>query len=140
MPNTRLPDCRPPRGDDSVTSASSPPELLIGEIVLRPRIRIPLSAAERAVLSTWRKRVLAFYALVAAALTGYLVLTPGTRMIAQGVNKDEQVRAETCVQQTLPNAADRKVSRQVADTNAGPRDCQDPAHVGGASARLPQAN
>ena len=126
MPDTRLPDCRPPRRDDSITSASSHPELLVGEIILRPRIRISLSAAEHVALSTWRKRVLAVYALVAAAVTGYLVLTPGARTIAQGTSKDE--RAETCAQYTgtLTDAADRQMPGQVAtqDTNAGPRDCQ----------------
>jgi hypothetical protein len=144
MPNTRLPDCKPPRRDDSITSASSHPELLVGEFVLRPRIRIPLSAAERAVVSTWRKRVLAVYALLAAALTGYLVLTPGTRTIAQGASKDEQARAETCGQQTgsLPDAADRKASKQVAtrDTMSTCAPADDPARVGRASTRQPPAN
>jgi hypothetical protein len=142
MPNTRLPDCSPPRRDDSITSASSHPELLIGEIVMRPRVRIQLSAAEREVMSTWRKRMLAVYALLAAAITGYLALTPGTGTIAQGVSKDEQARAETCVQQTgsLPDAADRTASEQVAtrDTTCAPAD--DPARVGRASTRQPQAN
>jgi hypothetical protein len=142
MPNTRLPDCSPPRRDDIITSASSHPELLIGEIVMRPRVRIQLSAAEREVMSTWRKRMLAVYALLAAAITGYLALTPGTGTIAQGVSKDEQARAETCVQQTgsLPDAADRTASEQVAtrDTTCAPAD--DPARVGRASTRQPQAN
>jgi hypothetical protein len=89
MPDTRLPDCRPPRRDDSITSASSHPELLIGEIVMRPRFHILLSQAERDMLSAWRRRVLAVCVLLAAAITGYFVLTLGTRTIAQGVSKDE---------------------------------------------------
>ena len=143
MPNTRLPDARPPRRDDSITSASSHPELLVGEIILRPRIRIPLSAAERATLSIWRRRVLAVYALVAAAFAGYLVLNPGTRTVAQGVSKDEQARAETCVQHTgaVP-AADRQMPGQVAnqDTKQVCASADDLARVGRASARQPQAN
>ena len=142
MPNTRLPDCKPPRRDDSITSASSHPELLIGEIVMRPRMRIQLSAAEHEVMSTWRKRVLTVYALLAAAIMGYLALTPGTKTIAEGVSKDEQARAETCVQHTgsLPDAADNKASKQVAtrDPTCAPAD--DPARVGRASTRQPQAN
>jgi len=105
-------------------------------------MRIQLSAAEREVMSTWRKRVLAVYALLAAALTGYAVLTPGPATVAQGVSKDEQARAETCVQQTgsLPGAADSKASEQVAtrDTTCAPAD--DPTRVGRASTRQPQAN
>lgn len=112
---------------------------------MRPRIRIQLSAAERAVLSTWRKRVLAVYALLGAAITGYLALTPGTGTIAQGVSKDEQARAETCVQQTgsLP---DRTASKQVANRDTMPNTmptcapADDPARVGRASSRHPQAN
>jgi hypothetical protein len=121
MTNTRLPDSRPPRREDSITSASSHPELFIGEIIMRPRIRIPLSAAERAVMSTWRKRVLAVYGLLAAALAGYWALTPGTRTIAQGVSKDEQARAETCVPQNEAggNAASN-ASGRMAIGNAKP--------------------
>ena len=138
MPNTRLPDCKPPQRDDSITSASSHPELLIGEIIMRPRIRITLSAQEREVLSTWRRRVLVVYALLAAAITGYLALTPGTRTIAQGASKDEQARAEACAQQTgsLPDAADRKASKQVAIRDTMPNTiptcapADDPARVG----------
>ena len=88
---------------------------------MRPRIRIPLSAAERAVMSTWRKRVLAVYALLVAALAGYWALTPGTRTIAQGMSKDEQARAEACVQQneSADNAAPN-VSARMAISNAKP--------------------
>jgi hypothetical protein len=109
---------------------------------MRPRIRITLSAEEREVLSTWRKCVLAVYALLAAGITGYLALTPGTGTIAQGVSKDEQARAETCVQQTgsLPDSVDSKTSKQAAtrDTTCTPAD--DPARVGRASTRQPKAN
>jgi hypothetical protein len=123
MPSTRLPDCRPPRRDDSITSESSRPEVLIGEFALRPRIRIRLSAPDREALSSWRRRVLAFYTVLAAAITGYVILTPGTRTIAGVMSKDERGRAETCVQQTgdLPDTADRQMPRQVAvqDTNGG---------------------
>jgi len=82
MPDTRLPDCKPPRRE---------------EILLKPSMRIVLSAEERQVLSTWRRRVLAMYALLVAALTGYLVLAPDARTIAEGVSKDK--RAEACVHQ-----------------------------------------
>ena len=106
---------------------------------MRPRIRITLSAQEREVLSTWRRRVLVVYALLAAAMTGYLALTPGTRTIAQGASKDEQARAEACVQQTVPDAADRKASKQVATRDTVPNTiptcapADDPARVGRAS-------
>jgi hypothetical protein len=147
MPHPRLPDCRPPRRDDSVTSASSHPELLTGEIVMRPRIHHLLSPAERDVLSSWRRGVFAVYALLAAAIIGYSMLTPETRTVAHGVSKDEQARAEPCVRQTgsLPDAADRKASKQDATRETMPNampTCapDDPARVGRASTRQPQAN
>ena len=141
MHETRLPDSRPPRRDDSITSASSHPEQFVGEIILRPRIRIPISAAERAALSTWRKRVLAVYALLAAALTGYLVLTQDKRTIAQGAGKDEQARAETCVQITgaVYDTADRQMPRQAANQDMMQL-CSlanDPARSGRAHTRQP---
>src|SRR5262249_29148603 len=148
MPNTRLPDCRPPRRDDSITSASSHPELLVGEIVLRPRLRVPLSAAERDMLSTWRKRVLAVYGLLAAALAaaimGQSMFSPSTRTAAQGVSKDEQARTEICVQHTgaLSDAGIAECPGQVAIQGTMPTcaSADAPANSRGASTRQPQAN
>jgi len=146
MPNTRWPDARPPRRDDSITSASPHPELLIGEIVSRSRMHILLTAKDREVLTTWRRRVFAVYALLAAAITGYVALTPGTTTTAQGVGKDEQARAETCVRHTgtLFDAADRQMPRQVAnqDTRAltSCASAERPADGPGTSTRQPQAN
>jgi hypothetical protein len=110
-----------------------------------------LSPAEREVLSTWRRRVFAFYALLVAVLIGYAILTPDARTV-EGVSKDEQARVETCVQQTasLPDA-DRKAAKpapkQVGTRDAMPQDqlptcapADDTARVGRASTRQPQAN
>jgi hypothetical protein len=112
---------------------------------MRPRFHFPLSQAEHDMLSAWRRRVLAVCALLAAAITGYFVLTPGTRTIAQDVSRDEQARAETCVQQTgaLPDATDRQMHGQVANQDTMPacaaRD--EPANSRrGASIQQPQAN
>jgi hypothetical protein len=95
---------------------------------MRPRIRHLLSPAERDVLSSWRRRVFAVYALIAAAIIGYSMLTPSVRTVTEGVSKHEQARAETCVQQTgaLPDAMDRQMPGHVAaqDTNGSLRDCR----------------
>jgi hypothetical protein len=118
---------------------------------MRPRIRHLLSPAERDVLSSWRRRVFAVYALIAAAIIGYSMLTPGERMVAEGVSKDEQARAETCVQQTgsLPDAADRKASKQgtpretpntIPNTMPACAPADDPARVERASTRQPQTD
>jgi hypothetical protein len=115
---------------------------------MRPRIHHLLSPAERDVLSSWRRGVFAVYALLAAAVIGYSMLTPSERTVAEGGSKDEQARAETCVQQTgsLPDAADRKASKQGATRDTMPNTMptcappDDPARVGRASTRHPQAN
>lgn len=76
----RLPDCRLPRPDDSVTSASSHPELLIGEMAIRPRITIPLGDHEAT--SGWRRPILTVGALVVAVIAGYSMINPGTTAVA----------------------------------------------------------
>jgi hypothetical protein len=141
MPHHRLPDCRPPRRDDSITSASSHPELLIGEIVMRPRLPIALSTAERDMLWAWRKRVLAVCALLAAGVIGHSMLSPGNRTVAEGVSKDEQARTETCVQHTgaLADAADRQMPGQVTQ-NTACAPAQDPGNRRGASTARPQTD
>jgi len=76
----RLPDCRPPRRDDSITLASSHPELLTGEIAIRPRITVPLGDHEA--ISGWKRRNLAVCALVVAVIAGYSMINPGTTAVA----------------------------------------------------------
>lgn len=76
----RLPDCRLPRRDDSVTLASSHPELLIGEMAIRPRIIVPLG--DHQAISGWRRRILAVGALVVAVIAGYSMINPGTTAVA----------------------------------------------------------
>ena len=95
---------------------------------MRPRIHHLLSPPERALLWSWRRGVFAVFALLAAALIGYSTLTLDMRRVAEGRSKDEQARAETCVQQTgaLSDAMDRQMPGHVPaqNTNGGPRDCR----------------
>jgi hypothetical protein len=67
MRETRLPDCRPPQHDESVTFASSHPELISGDFTMRPR---PYALAGYVPVSTWSRNAIA--ALVFAA--GVLLL------------------------------------------------------------------
>ena len=67
MIEIRLPDCRKPSRDPSVTSASSHPELIYGELVMRPRIHIRLTSTERADVAFWSRRKLSTLAIVAGA-------------------------------------------------------------------------
>ena len=87
MRSQRLPDCRPPRTDGSVTSASSHPELLIGELAIRPCITV--ARAGHKAMSIWTKRFLAVSALVAAVIAGYSIINIGTTAVAP--NADQPV-------------------------------------------------
>ena len=68
MTPDRLPDCRPPRRDEGVTSAASHPELLCGYLAMRPRIRIPLTPAEQAMHRKWTRRTITAVVLVIAGV------------------------------------------------------------------------
>ena len=53
----RLLGCQPPRRDGDITSASFHPELLVGDLVMRPRIHVGLAPADQAVVSEWSRRL-----------------------------------------------------------------------------------
>jgi len=91
MHGQRLPDCRLPRRDDSITSASSHPELLVGEIVTRPRIALP--PADHEATSNWNRRILAVCALVCAVVAGYFMINPGTTAVAPDMRQPAADRA-----------------------------------------------
>ena len=64
----RLPDCRPPRRDESLTSAAYHPELLSGYLAMRPRAPIALTADERAMHRKWSRRTIVAAALIVAGV------------------------------------------------------------------------
>jgi hypothetical protein len=86
MIETRLPDCRMPLRDASVTSASSHPELICGELVMRPRIH--LTDAERADVTSWSRRTLAASAIAVMALWAF-------SLVLQAFERDGQAYAQT---------------------------------------------
>jgi hypothetical protein len=85
MIETRLPDCRMPSRDASVTSASSHPELICGELVMRPRIH--LTGAERADVASWSRRTLGAYAIAVMALWAF-------SLVLQAFEQDGQAFAQ----------------------------------------------
>lgn len=98
MPDTHLPDCRPPRRDDSLTSAASHPELLIGEIAMRPRIHVPLTPADRDTVSAWSRRMLTACALIAAPFIAHSVIYQYNDTSIQGARAEQRALATACVQ------------------------------------------
>jgi hypothetical protein len=93
----RLPDDRLPRGDQSITSASSHPELLIREIAMRRRIHIPLAPGDRQMIRTWSRWMLAVYGLAAAGIVGYSMINSSSTTLAREA-REKQARAEACEQ------------------------------------------
>src|SRR5262245_45459334 len=87
MRSQRLPDCRPPRRDGSITSASSHPELLIGELAIRPSITLTRAMSIRT------KRFLTVCTLVAAVIAGYSMINPGTTAVAPDTYQSATDRA-----------------------------------------------
>src|SRR5215510_10291533 len=85
MIETRLPDCRMPPRDASVTSASSHPELISGELVMRPRIH--LTGAERADVASWSRRTLGAFAIAVMALWAF-------SLVLQAFEQDGQAFAQ----------------------------------------------
>jgi len=62
-------DDQPHRYDETITSARAHPELLIGELVMRPRIQFKLSDADRKANRKWGASImLALVLAVGAAL------------------------------------------------------------------------
>jgi len=70
----RLPDCRMCRRDPSVTYASSHPELIYGDLVMRPRVPVSLTSAERESIAKWSRGY-----LIAVILVAIVVLLPTLR-------------------------------------------------------------
>lgn len=90
MSEERLPDCRCPRPDRSLTSASAHPELLCGDFFpRRPHVDALLSPAERVVYRRWSLRTIGLIALILIGLLALPVFKakadniPGATMVAQ---------------------------------------------------------
>jgi uncharacterized protein YcbX len=87
MIETHQPDYRPPSRDPSLTSPSIHPELLRGAFVMRPRIHVKLTDAERAEVAVWSRRMLGVYGIAAVAV--WVV-----SLLVQAVEQDAQAFAQ----------------------------------------------
>ncbi|MBX9775777.1 MAG: hypothetical protein K2Y71_15455 [Xanthobacteraceae bacterium] len=109
-----LPDARPPRYAEGVTSASAHPELVSGDLAIAPRRHVPIMALNRSVASGWRPAMGGLAALAAIVLlVSALSLRSGTTTLADG-DADKQRFARTCMQWHL--AAGAVVGRLVQST------------------------
>jgi hypothetical protein len=108
-----LSDAKPPCRANGVTSASSHPELISGDLAIPPRRHVPIMAINRSVASDWRR---ATGGLAALAVIAVLVLAMSFRSgttLAEG-DGDKQRFARACIQWHL--AAGAVVSRLVQST------------------------
>jgi hypothetical protein len=108
-----LPDARSPRYVNGVTSASSHPELISGDLAISPRRHVPIMAINRSVGSDWRRAIggLAALAFIVALVSALSFRSSAT--LAEG-DADRQKFARTCMQWHL--AAGAVVSRLVQST------------------------
>ena len=108
-----LPDARPPRYANGITSASSHPELVSGDLAIPPRRHVPLMAINRSVGSDWRRATggLAALAVIVMLLSALSFRSGAT--LADG-DADKQKFARACMQWHL--AAGAVVSRLVQST------------------------
>jgi hypothetical protein len=97
MTHARLPDCRPPCRDESITSASSHPELIGGDFAMRPQSHAPLAAARRAAIWPWSRRALAIGLIVAAVLIGHSVLYQHSDAYVQSTKTEQAALAAPCM-------------------------------------------
>ncbi len=114
MSEMRLPDCRPPRHDDSITSASSHPELISGDFTMRPRLHALLSPADRTTVSTWSRGLVAGCVLVAGALLLASIFSQQSESRVQLAGMGDQVLATSCMQ--WHQAASAVVARMAEST------------------------
>jgi hypothetical protein len=109
-----LPDARPPRRADGITSASSHPELVSGDLATPPRRHVPIMAINRSVGADWRRATGGLTALaVIVMLVSALSLRSGTTTLAEA-DADKQRFARACMQWHL--AAGAVVGRLVQST------------------------
>jgi hypothetical protein len=69
--DVHLPDGAPPRRDENTTRAAAHPELISGDFAMHPRNHVLLSAADRAAVSSWTRRMIALWVVVFVGVAGY---------------------------------------------------------------------
>jgi hypothetical protein len=108
-----VPDGRPPRRGEGITSASSHPELVSGDFVVSPRPYVSITSLNRSIVSAGSHRTLGMLAIfvVVALLSTILFRQDAT---SDDGNVEKQKFARVCMQWHL--AAGAVVSRLVQST------------------------
>ena len=114
MTDERLPDCRPPRRDERITSASSHPELLSGDFVTRPQSHASLAGAGRSAISPALRRLIAIGAVAAAAVMAHAMFYQRSEANVERARSGQPKLAATCMQ--WHQAASAAVARLTEST------------------------
>jgi len=107
-----MPDGRPPRRGEGITSASSHPELLSGDFAVPPRRHVPITSMHRAINSDWRRA--AGGMLVLAAIAAVVSVVAFRTGATPQDDAEQRQFARSCMQWHL--AAGAVVSRLVQST------------------------
>jgi hypothetical protein len=86
MSETRLPDCRPDRRDESITRASSHPELISGDFAMRPRLHASVRLADDSASSSWPRCLSTSFLFVAGLLLLHAMVAHPTESMGQTVD------------------------------------------------------
>jgi hypothetical protein len=127
---TRLLDCRPARRDRDTTSASSHPELLVGEFAMRPRIHVLLAPNDQLVVSTWSRRMGGAVMTILVILVAWQMVSRHTGIAA---NASERPSDPTCI------AWDARASEAIVTFVQGNRQDIDLKHVSDMIAHMRKA-
>src|SRR4051794_26610741 len=98
MDPDRLFDCRPRPHDEGITSASSHPELLTGDLAMRPRIPIRLTPEEQATRALWSRRTLGACGLIVLAMIAVSGTHRGVDGTSLAAHAEMQASVQTCAQ------------------------------------------
>jgi len=95
MCETRLPDCRPLRRDPGVSSASSHPELISGDLTMRPRLHLAFTGAD---LSTWFRNLATICAFVVGVFLLHAILHAQPAPTAQSLGMGDPALTPSCAE------------------------------------------
>ena len=136
MIETRPQNSQPPSRDPSLTSPSSHPELLRGAFVMRPRIRVKLTDADRAEVAVWSRWMLGIYSIAAVALWAVSLLVQAFQQDAQAFAQArpstspcmewDDAASDAIIQlvQTRSDGDLRQVSNAVSQMRRARRNCE----------------
>ena len=79
---------------------------------MRPRMNVPLSPADRAIIAMWSRRVLLVWAVIVASLVGYAFLTQREPATAHIEKPQQQAKSSPVANATRSEVSQAAVVRR----------------------------